>query len=64
MADETEVRNKENFLGGTAKNTDGTPVQEVVKEGEVISEVRNKENLLGGTAKNTDGTPVKEVVKT
>ncbi|HWM92392.1 MAG TPA: hypothetical protein VN493_16630 [Thermoanaerobaculia bacterium] len=57
---DTEVRNKETLLG-TVKNTDGSPVQEVVQDGEVVQEIQNKETLLG-TVKNTDGTPVKEVV--
>jgi hypothetical protein len=59
MSSETEVRNKEGFLG-TETNNDGTPVQEVVKDGEAVQEIRNKEGFLG-TERNNDGTPVKEV---
>jgi hypothetical protein len=59
---ETEVRNKEGFLG-TEKNDDGTPVKEVVKDGEAVEEIRNKEGFFG-TEKNDDGTPVKEVKST
>jgi hypothetical protein len=57
---DTEIRNKEHLFG-TEKNADGSPVQEVVKDGEVVQEIRNKEHLFG-TEKNADGTPVKEVV--
>ncbi len=62
MAEETEIRNKEDFLGIPEKNSDGTPVQEVVKDGEPTAEIRNKEDFLGISEKNSDGTPVKEVV--
>ena len=67
MGDEdTEIRNKES-LGGliTEKNADGSPVQEVVKDGEVKAEIHNRESLGGLiTEKNADGTPVKEVTPT
>jgi hypothetical protein len=56
----TEIRNEEGLLG-TVENVDGSPVQEVVKDGEVVAEIRNEEGLLG-TVENADGTPVKEVV--
>ncbi len=62
MAEDTEIRNKENILGTTETNTDGSPVQEVVKDGEVTAEIRNKENILGTAETNTDGSPVKTVV--
>ncbi len=61
--DNTEIRNKES-LGGliTEKNADGSPVQEIVQDGEVKGEIHNKESLGGLiTEKNADGTPVKEV---
>ena len=62
MAD-TEIRNKESFLTGTEKNEDGSPVKEVLEDGDVVAEIRNKEEFLTGTEKNEDGTPVQEVVK-
>lgn len=62
--DNTEIRNKE-LLGGltTEKNSDGSPVQEIVGgDGEVKGEIRNSELLCGlVTEKNADGTPVKEI---
>jgi len=62
--DDKEVRNKESFGGLiTEKNADGSPVKEVVEDGEVKEEIRNKESFGGLiTEKNADGTPVKEVV--
>ena len=67
MGDEdTEIQNKES-LGGliTEKNADGSPVQEVVQDGEPTAEIHNKESLGGLiTEKNADGTPVKEVTPT
>ena len=63
MGDEnTEIRNKEGLLG-TEENADGSPVQEVTKDGEPTQEIRNKEGLLG-TEENADGTPVKVVTTT
>jgi hypothetical protein len=60
MGDEkAEIRNKEGILG-TEENADGSPVQEVTKDGEPTQEIRNKEGLLG-TEENADGTPVKVV---
>ena len=58
MAD--EIRNKESILGNET-NEDGTPVQEVVKDGDVIAEIHNKESIFGNE-KNEDGSPVKEVI--
>ncbi len=57
---ETEIRNSEGLFG-TIENADGSPVQEVVKDGEVVAEIRNEEGLFA-TVENADGTPVKEVV--
>lgn len=55
-----EIRNKEGILG-TEKNSDDSPVQEVVNDdGDVVQEIRNKEGIRG-TEENADGTPVKEV---
>ncbi len=55
-----EIRNKENVLGDTEKNTDGSPVQERRDDdGDKVSEIRNKENILGDTETNSDGSPVK-----
>jgi hypothetical protein len=63
MGDEkTEIENKEGLFG-TEKNADGSPVQEVKKDGETTHEIHNKEGLFG-TEKNADGTPVKEVTPT
>jgi len=62
MADDTEIRNKESIITGTETNADDSPVQEVVKDGEVIAEIRNKESIITGTETNADGSPVKEVV--
>ena len=62
MSDETKIQNKENWLTGTEKNSDGSPVEEVVKDGEAVAEIHNKENWLTGTEKNSDGSPVKEVI--
>jgi hypothetical protein len=61
MADkpDVEVQNKEGFFG-TETNRDGSPVQEVVQDGEVVQEIANKEGFFG-TETNRDGTPVKEV---
>ncbi len=59
---DTEIRNKESVFGNE-KNEDGSPVQEVVQDGEVVQEIRNKESVFGN-AKNEDGTPVKEVKST
>jgi hypothetical protein len=55
-------RNKEGLFG-TVTNDDGSPVQEVVQDGEPVQEIRNKEGLFG-TVTNDDGTPVKEVTST
>lgn len=54
-----EIRNVENLLG-TETNTDDSPVQEVVADGDKVATIRNVETLLG-TKKNSDGTPIKEV---
>ena len=64
MADDknTEIRNKDTILGLDDKNQDGSPVKEVVEDGEVTAEIRNKETILGLDDKNEDGSPVKEVV--
>jgi hypothetical protein len=65
-----EIRNKEGFLDqltGSDKNEDGSPVQEVVEDGDVVAEIHNKEGFLDqltGSDKNEDGTPVKEVTST
>lgn len=66
MSDDREIRNKESFGGlFTEKNADGSPVQEVVEDGEVKAEIHNKESFGGlFTEKNADGTPVKEVTPT
>ena len=61
MADDTEIENKETIFG-TVTNEDESPVQEVVKDSEVIAEIQNKETILG-TVTNEDDSPVKEVVK-
>jgi hypothetical protein len=66
MSADTEIRNKES-LGGliTEKNADGSPVQEVVQDGEKKAEISNKESLGGLiTEQNADGSPVKEVTPT
>ena len=48
MSDNTEIRNKES-LGGliTEQNADGSPVQEVIQDGEKKAEISNKESLGG-----------------
>jgi hypothetical protein len=59
MGDKT-IENKEGVFG-TAKNEDGSPVQEVRDDGgKKTAEISNKEGVFG-TAKNEDGSPVKEV---
>ena len=58
-APDTEIRIKEGIFGND-KNEDGTPVQEVVQDGEPVKEIRNKESIFGNE-KNEDGTPVKEI---
>jgi hypothetical protein len=60
MADDTKIQNKESLFGNET-NEDGSPVQEVVKGGEVVAEIHNKESVFGNE-KNEDGSPVKEVV--
>jgi hypothetical protein len=56
----SEIRNKESIFG-TEKNSDGSPVKEVVNDnGDVVQTVENKEGIFG-TEKNSDGTPIKEV---
>ena len=55
---DTEIQNKETIFG-TEKNPDGSPVQEVVKDGKPTHEIHNKETLFGAE-KNADGTPVKK----
>lgn len=57
---DTEIRNKETMFGKD-KNADGSPIQEVVQDGEAVQEIRNKETFFGKD-KNADGTPIKEVV--
>lgn len=58
------IRNKEDWLTGTEKNSDGSPIQEVVDDdGNVAATISNKEDWLTGTEKNDDGTPIKEVKK-
>lgn len=58
------IRNKEDWLTGTEKNRDGSPVQEVVDDdGDVEATITNKEDWLTGTERNKDGTPVQEVEK-
>jgi len=59
----SEIRNKEFWWGGVDENRDGSPIQEVVENGEVIAEIKNKEIWWGGTEENSDGTPVKEIIK-
>jgi hypothetical protein len=61
MAD-SEIRNKEGLFSNET-NEDGTPVQEVVENGDVIAEIHNKEGIFSNET-NEDGSPVKEVVKT
>ena len=66
MSDKSEIRNKES-LGGliTELNADGSPVQELIKDGEIKAEISNKESLGGLiTEKNADGSAVKEVTPT
>ena len=64
----TEIRNKETFFGqidGSDNNSDGSPVQEVVNDGEVVAEIHNKETFFGqidGSDENSDGSPIKEVI--
>ena len=55
-----EIRNMETVFGGTVRNTDLSPVQEVVQDGKPVQEIHNKEEI-GGTVKNRDGTPVKVI---
>jgi hypothetical protein len=64
--DDKEIRNKESWGGlFTEKNADGSPVQEVIEDGEKVAEISNKESWGGlFTEKNADGTPVKEVTPT
>lgn len=62
MSNETKIQNKETFLGGTVKNSDGSPVKEIIEGDKATAEIRNKETFLGGTVKNSDGSPVQEVV--
>jgi hypothetical protein len=45
MSDDTEIRNKETLFG-IVKNSDGSPVQEVVQDGEVVQEITNKRRCL------------------
>lgn len=61
MADDTVIQNKESIFGNET-NEDGSPVQEVVKDGDVVAEIHNKESIFGNET-NEDGSPVKEVVK-
>ena len=61
MTDDTEIHNKESIFGNET-NEDGTPVKEVVQDGEVIAEIHNKESIFGNE-KNEDGSPVQEVAK-
>ena len=60
MADK-KIQNKESIFGNET-NEDGSPVQEVLKDGDVIAEIRNEESIFGNET-NEDGSPVKEVVK-
>jgi hypothetical protein len=62
MSDDTQIRNKKSIFGNET-NQDGSPVKEVVKDGEVVAEIHNQESMLFGTTKNEDGSPAKEVVK-
>jgi len=66
MSDKSEIRNKESFGGLiTELNADGSPVQELIQDGEVRAEISNKESLGGLiTEKNADGSAVKEVTPT
>jgi hypothetical protein len=52
----TEIQNKETIFG-TEKNADGSPVQEVVKDGEPTPEIHNKETLFGTEKNNYSITP-------
>jgi hypothetical protein len=61
MVDDTEIRNKESIFHNET-NEDGSPVQEVVKGGDVVAEIHNIESVVGNE-RNEDGSPVKEVVK-
>jgi hypothetical protein len=63
MSDKTtEIQNREGVLG-TEKNADGSPLQEVRKDGEPTHEIHNIETVFV-TERNADGTPVKEVIAT
>jgi len=46
MAEDTEIRNKESIFGNET-NEDGSPVQEIVKDGDVVAEIRNNESIFG-----------------
>lgn len=60
--DKTEIRNVEHVFTGTETNADGSPVQEKVEDGKVVSEIRNVEHIFTGTEENADGSPVKEEI--
>ena len=58
MSDKTtEIQNKEGVLG-TEKKADGSPVEEIKKDGEPTHETHKVETVLA-TERNADGTPVK-----
>jgi hypothetical protein len=57
------IQNQESLLGNTAKNSDGSPKQEVIDDdsGEVTATIENDESLWGNTSKNEDGSPKKVI---
>lgn len=63
-----EIRNKESIFTETERNSDGSPVQEKVKDREVISEIRNKERIFTGATVNQNslkgGPPAFEMLLT
>lgn len=54
----TEIQNKEG-ISGTEKTPDGSPGQEIKKDGEPTHEIHKIETVFE-TERNADGTPVKE----
>jgi len=57
MAADTEIQNKESICGNET-NEDGSLVQEIVKDGDVVAEIRNNESIFGNET-NEDGGPAR-----
>ncbi|MGI8839755.1 MAG: hypothetical protein ACR2F8_03055 [Caulobacteraceae bacterium] len=60
---DTTIKNEGDVLGTGKKNADGSPVQELDRDGQKVGEIKNKEHVESHvtTEKNADGTPVKEI---